>query len=66
MTLQPFHSEFPYTVYEENLFFFFISVHFHAICIQFTKILRAVVPFLSSRWCPSERELAIAFPLLQA
>jgi hypothetical protein len=26
MTLQLLHSEFPYTVYEENLIFFFISV----------------------------------------
>jgi hypothetical protein len=26
MTLQLFHSEFPYTVYEENFIFFFISV----------------------------------------
>jgi hypothetical protein len=26
MTLQLFHSEFPYTVYEENLIFFCISV----------------------------------------
>jgi hypothetical protein len=29
MTLQLLHSEFPY-IYEENLIFFFISVHSHS------------------------------------
>jgi hypothetical protein len=36
MTLHPIPSEVPYTVYEENLIFFFISVVF------------AAVPFINS------------------
>jgi hypothetical protein len=35
MTLQLLHSEFPYTVYEENLIFFFISVLYIPLIILF-------------------------------
>jgi hypothetical protein len=37
MTLQLLHSEFPYTVYEENFVFFFISVDVYTL---YTKEFR--------------------------
>jgi hypothetical protein len=42
MTLQLIHSEFPYSVYEENLFFFFISV---AARTGFRGLLLNIFPF---------------------
>jgi hypothetical protein len=46
MTLQLLHSEFPYSVYEENLIFFFISV-----CYVYFTIKRKIyfLPWLHIR-----------------
>jgi hypothetical protein len=37
MALQLLHSEFPYTVYEDNLIFFFISVESRPFFTLFTR-----------------------------
>ncbi len=39
MTLQLLHSEFPYSVYDENLIFFFISVYCACISVSATEIV---------------------------